>query len=202
MVISPQEALSVLEHYRYWIIFPIAVFEGPIIIIISGFLVSLGILNGFIAYAILLVADMIGDSMYYCIGRYGSKTKWFKKLGKFVGYNENGEKYLENHFRTHKVKTFLIAKISHGLGGSVQVASGIAGVSYKEFFWLSLLGTAPKTLFLLFVGIYMGSYYERIDGYLHYIAVFVISIVVVIALAVISKKIAKKALAKDDVDVV
>lgn len=198
MFISPSELLAILEHYRYWIIFPIAVFEGPIIIIISGFLVSLGYLNGVIAYAVVIVADMIGDTMYYSIGRFWGKSKWIKKIGKYIGYDESSEKYIEAHFKKHKIKTFLIGKISHGLGGTIQVASGIAKVPYSEFFWLSLLGTAPKALGLLILGYYMGSYYERINGYLHNIALVSISILVFGLIVIISNKLKNNFLNKKD----
>jgi membrane protein DedA with SNARE-associated domain len=189
MLISPSELLAILEHYRYWIIFPIAIFEGPIIIIISGFLVSLGYLNGAIAYLVVITADIIGDSLYYSLGRFWGKSKFIKKIGKYIGYDESSEKFIEEHFKKHKVKTFLIGKVSHGLGGTIQVASGIAKVTYNEFFWLSLLGTAPKALGLLVLGYYLGSYYERINGYLHNIALISFSIFIIILIFVVSNKI-------------
>ncbi len=198
MLISPSELLAILEHYRYWIIFPIAIFEGPIIIIISGFLVSLGYLNGVIAYAVVVTADIIGDSLYYSLGRFWGKSHFIKKVGKYIGYDESSEKFIEEHFRKHKIKTFLIGKVSHGLGGTIQVASGIAKVTYKEFVWLSLLGTAPKALGLLVLGYYLGSYYEQINGYLHNIALISFGVFVLILMYVISKKIKNNFLKNKD----
>ncbi len=198
MLISPSELLSILEQYRYWIIFPIAVFEGPIIIIISGFLVNLGYLNGWIAYVVVIIADMIGDSLYYVIGRFWGKSRFIKRIGKYIGYDESSEKFIEEHFKRHKVKTFLIGKVSHGLGGTIQVASGIAKVTYKEFFWLSLLGTAPKALGLLVLGYYMGSYYERINGYLQNIALVSFSVFILVMMFVISRKVKSNFLKSKD----
>lgn len=196
MFASPAELLSILEQYKYWIIFPIAVFEGPIIIIISGFLVSLGYLNGWIAYVVVIIADMIGDSIYYSIGRFWGKSKFIKKIGKYIGYDEGSEKYIEDHFKRHKVKTFMIGKVTHGLGGTIQVASGIAKVTYKEFFWLSLIGTAPKALGLLILGYYLGSYYERINNYLQNIALVSVTVLILVLLWVISNKLKKDFLNK------
>lgn len=189
MLISPPELLAILEQYRYWIIFPIAIIEGPIIIIISGFLVSLGYLNGSITYFVVLVADIIGDSMYYSLGRFWGKSKWIKKIGKYIGYDENSEKYIEEHFKKHKLKTFLIAKISHGLGGTIQVAGGIAKVPYTEFLGYSLLGTAPKALGLLVLGYYLGSYYERINSYLHNVALITFSVFLIVVFYIVSNKV-------------
>lgn len=168
MVFSATTVLSILEHYKYFVIFPITIVEGPIIIIISGFLVYLGYLNAIVAFFMLSIADMIGDSLYYLIGKYWRKSAWIKKYAGFLGYDEKSEKFLEAHFKKHKGKTFLLAKISHGLGGSVQVAAGIAGVDYLQFLAYSVLGTLPKVLVLMIVGYYAGSSYVRIDKYLNY----------------------------------
>ncbi len=188
MFLSPDHILSILEHYHYWLIFPIAIFEGPIIIIISGFLVYLGVLKAFIVWAVLVVADTIGDSLYYLLGRYWRKSLWIKKVVGFLGYDEKSEQLLENHFQKHKVKTFLLAKFSHGIGSSVQIASGIARVRYFEFLPLNLIGTIPKTFVLLLVGYYFGQSYVKIDGYLNNIALVVFGLFVFLLLYLIFNK--------------
>ncbi len=193
MFISPQEALTILEHYKYLLIFPITVVEGPIIIIISGFLVYLGFLNAISAYIILSIADIIGDSLYYAIGLYWRRWAWIKKYARLLGYNENSEAFLESHFRKHKGKTFLLAKISHGIGGAIQIAAGIARVNYWQFLFYSIIGTLPKTLILMLIGFYLGSSYIKIDGIFNYIAMVTVGIsVLLIFFYVILQKYLKK----------
>lgn len=176
MFISATDVLTILEHYKYFLIFPIAIIEGPIIIIITGFLVFLGYLNAYVALAVLVIADVIGDSMYYTMGRYWKKTPWVRKWAKFLGYDDRSEIFLEAHFKKHKGKTFLLAKISHGIGGVVQISSGIAGVKYSDFLKYSILGTIPKAIILFFVGFYAGNYYLKIDNVLDYIAKITLSL--------------------------
>ncbi len=188
MLFSPSDILSLLEQYKYFIIFPITVLEGPIIIIVSGFLVYLKILNFYVAFAMLSVADIIGDSMYYLIGRYWRSSEKARKYAKYFGYSEKSEEFLEKHFEKHKGKTFLVAKISHGLGSTVQIASGIAKVSYKKFLFFSIVGTLPKTFLLLIIGYYLGNYYEKIDGYLSTIVYFVVGATVFFIIYKISTK--------------
>lgn len=200
MFISPSEALSLLEQYKYFIIFPVAVIEGPIIIIISGFLIYLKILNLYAAFFVLSVADIIGDSMYYLIGRYWRGSERARKFAKYFGYSEKNEELLEKHFEVHKGKTFLFAKISHGLGSSIQIASGIAKVSYKEFLFYSILGTIPKTVLLLMVGFYLGNYYEKIDGYISMLAYFTVGILVFFILYKFSNKYLKSYFSFDHKD--
>ncbi len=193
MFISPSETLAILEHYRYFLIFPIAIVEGPIIIIISGFLVSLKYLNGPTAFVVLTVADVIGDCLYYTIGKFWRKWIWIKKYASFVGYDEKSEEFLEEHFRNHKAKTFLLAKVSHGIGGAVQISAGIARVSFPQFLFYSFIGTVPKVIILLFIGYYAGSSYVKIDGLFDHIAFITISLVVfIVLLYVVINKYAKK----------
>lgn len=195
MFISLSEILHILEQYKYWIIFPIAIFEGPIMVIITGFLTYLGILNGYIAYVMVVMADIIGDSLYYSIGRLWRSSTRVKKIGYFLGYDDKSEEFLEEHFRKHKMKTFFIAKIAHGVGGTVQIASGIARVGYPEFLWYSVVGTIPKVLALFLIGFYVGQSYIKINSYLHYIALITIGLAfLVLIYFIISKKLKKSLL--------
>ena len=173
---SSAEILTILEHYKYILIFPTAVIEGPIVSILSGFLVHLGYLSFFLVYITLLLSDTVGCTLYYMAGKFWRKWVWIKKYATWFGYNEGTEEYLENHFKKHKFKTIFIAKISHGLGGLASISAGVAGVNYLEFIIFNILIAIPKTLILMLVGYYVGSSYQQIDGYLSHISLTVLVI--------------------------
>ncbi len=194
MFIPLEDIFIILEKYKYLAIFPITIFEGPIVIILSGFLAYLGFLNIYIIIPLLVVGDLIGDSLYYTIGRYGSRFAWVKKVGNFLGYRERGEKMLKSHFEKHTIKTLLIAKMTHGVGAMVQVTAGIAEVRFWKYFLLQMIGTIPKTLILFFIGFYLGNSYAKIDTYLDIISYAVVSLAIVGFLYIILKKYSKKAI--------
>lgn len=196
MFLSPQHVLVLLENYKYLLIFPIMIVEGPIITVISGFLVYLGFLNGFVVFPLLVLGDLIGDVLHYVIGKYGGNSKWFKKLSDFFGYNESREKVIEGHFEKHTGKTLLLAKISHGVGGFIQIVAGIAKVDISDFIWFSFLGTLPKTLVLFIVGYYLGSSYEKIDTYFDNVALITFGIVTFALSYAILRKTVKNFLSK------
>jgi membrane protein DedA with SNARE-associated domain len=196
MFFSPSELLSLLGQYKYWVIFPIAVIEGPIITIISGFLVNSGVLSGILAYSILVVADVLGDTVYYFTGRFWRSSNWVKRLMGFFGYDENTEAFLEEHFRKHKFKTFLIGKFTHGIGGMIEIASGIAGISFWQYLFTSFVTTLPKSLVLITIGYYAGVYYEKINGYFQNFAFITIGLVIVFIFFTVSKKIKKDLFSK------
>ncbi len=197
MPISLQEVVLFLVAYKYWLIFPITVIEGPIITVISGFLASTGVLNGYWAYGVLVVADLVGDILHYSLGRYGRDSAVFKKWGKYLGYAEKHEATLERHFQKHTGKTLVLGKIAHGLGGAVLIAAGVAKVNFWEFFWYNLLATVPKTLILFLIGYYLGSYYVQIDKYLGYVSAATLGLAITLLLVyVFSNRAAEKSLEK------
>lgn len=198
MFISPTEVLAILEQYKYFVIFPIVIFEGPIITIISGFLIYLGVLNPYFTYALLIIGDLIGDSLYYSIGRFWGRSLWIKKLAPVLGFKENSVGTIENHFKKHLYKTLFIAKFSHGMGGTIQASSGMARVNFGQYLWINFVGITIKTLILLVIGFYLGESYIKIDGYLHYIAFFTISLALLIILYFVSRKYVRNFVNKGD----
>ncbi len=194
MFISLDDLLVILEQYKYILIFPIIVLEGPIITVICGFLVYLGHLNGPATYMMLVVGDLLGDILHWLLGRYFKYKPWFRKVAGVFGFDDEKEKVLEDHFKKHPGKTVLLAKVSHGVGGFIQTTAGVAKVDFWVFTKYSFIGTVPKALVLFFIGYYLGSSYEIIDNYLDYIAYFSITIVIFIILYFLLKKYAKRRL--------
>ncbi len=170
------QILPPLIHYRYFLLFPIVVIEGPIITIIAGFLVSVGSLDLPITYAVVVTADLVGDTLYYFVGRLGAK-RFVDHWGKYLRISWEEIDKLKRHFERHVGRTLLMGKLTHGAGGLILLAAGVAEVPYLSFFWFNLLGTLPKSLVLLLVGFYFGHGYQRINRYLNDVALLTICLV-------------------------
>ena len=172
------------------------VLEGPIITVISGLLASLGVLNIFAAFGLLVVADVIGDVLHYVAGVYWRRITWIKRYGKYLGYGEQFENYIDIHFQNHKIKTFLVAKFSHGLGTAIQMAAGVARVNFNEYLWVSVAATIPKTAIFLLIGFYMGDSYELINRYLTTTGWVFVMIAILIIILMLSGRYARKFLTR------
>lgn len=177
MFIPLEQVVEWLLVYKYFVLFPIMVLEGPIITIISGFLSSLEILNIYLAFVIVVVADLVGDFIYYSLGRWG-RTGFVDKWGKYIGITKEKVEKLENHFKKHTKKTLVIGKISHAIGGPILFAAGVAHVKVSTFFWFNFIATLPKTSVLLLIGYYFGQAYLQLNDYLDYVAYGIIAILV------------------------
>lgn len=174
MIFSLAESNQLIIDYRYIILFPIAVFEGPIITVIAGFLSSMKELNFFLAYITVVVGDLTGDSLYYLLGRYG-RAGWMNKFGKYLGVIPEETKKLEDYFEDHGGKTLLIGKFTHGVGTAFLAAAGLAKMRFDRFLFYNIIGTLPKSMLLILLGYYFGRAVTKINSILELIGAIFLS---------------------------
>ncbi len=164
---------QLLLSFRYFILFPLVVIEGPIITVIAGFFISLGQLDFYLTYLLVVAGDLAGDSLYYLLGRFG-KTGFLSRWGRFIGLNQERITGIERHFNDHGGKTMFIGKLSHGIGAAFLVAAGLGRMPYPKFVWYNFLATAVKSLVLIAIGYYFGHALTRIKTLLDWVAVIII----------------------------
>ncbi len=180
MIFSLQNIILLLGRQKYVFLFPVAVIEGPIITVIAGFLVAQGIMTFLLAFWVIVIGDLVGDSIYYALGRWGRRL-FHGRLGLWLGLD--GTEKIDNFsekFKEHGGKTLFVTKFTRGIGVVALITAGAAKFSFLRFLWFNLLGTLPKTLGLLVLGYYFGQAYSQINSYLDYLAF----ITIIIALAV------------------
>lgn len=192
MVLSLSAAYLFLVKYRYLLLFPITVIEGPIISVIAGFLAAQKLINPFLAYLIIVCGDIAGDIFYYYIGKWGASGFWGKWL-RFAGFNREKISKLEDHFVLHSGKTIFLSKISHGIGTIFLMAAGAGKMPLGKFILYNIYGTVPKSLILILIGYFFGQAYVRINAYFDYVAAgtFLVALILLIGYLLIAKKIKK-----------
>ncbi len=170
-----------LLKYRYLILFPVTLFEGPIITVIAGYLSSLGFLNFYIAYIIVVLGDTAGDLLYYAAGRWG-RWQFSKKWGYLFDIEEGKAAKMEKYFSRHAGKTLFVGKFGYGFVGSLLFASGIANVSVLRFLAFTFPATLIKSMMLLLVGFYFGYAYKRIAVYLDYTSYIMVATAILLVI--------------------
>jgi len=174
MIFSLDSIVALITTYKYALLFPISVIEGPIVSVIGGFLIVHGLLSIFSTYLILLAGDIVGDTLYYSIGRFGGR-KFIHKWGKSFGIKEEKVIKLEKHFEKHAGKTILIGK-TQAVGGLFLAAAGLSKMPYLKFIGFNIVGTIPKSALLLAIGFSIGNAYKIINDYLGYYAIITTTI--------------------------
>jgi membrane protein DedA with SNARE-associated domain len=163
-------------QYKYAIIFPIATLEGPIITLVSGFLVSLGVLSFIPTLLVVFAGDLISDSFYFWLG---SRGRQFVQKIKFLRISDERLEKVEKHYEKHPGKTFLVSKASYGVGSLFLVAAGVSKMRYQKFLEYITPMNAVRSTILLLIGYYLGKA-VRYSG--TYIAWYTAAVIVLLPL--------------------
>jgi len=159
--------VRLLYTYGYLIVFPLVVVEGPLVTIVAGFLSSLGLFNFLLVYVIVVVADLTGDILYYCAGRW-----WlagiFQKTLTFFGISLSKVGRIGKALKKNRGKVLFFGKLSHVIGVIILFVAGHVEVPFSDFLWYNFLATLPKSLVLLLVGYYFGSAVSNFRRYLDF----------------------------------
>ena len=59
---SPEHLTQLILDYRYWILIPISVIEGPVVAFVAGTLAALGYFNIWVLVLFFFARDMIMDA--------------------------------------------------------------------------------------------------------------------------------------------
>jgi membrane protein DedA with SNARE-associated domain len=157
--------MQLLQANGLLLLFPLAVIEGPIVTVVAGWLARLGYFSFGWAMLILVVADLVGDSLLYGLGRSGPDVlpgKWRLALG----VTDARITQLAEHFRNRAGSTLVLAKLTHSFGFIALVAAGASRMSFSAFLGFNLVGTIPKTLFFLLIGYAVGEAHVTIDHWI------------------------------------
>ncbi len=166
--------VKLVIEYKYLILFPVAVIEGPVIAIIAGFLAARGFINFLTAYLVLMLADLVGDTLYYAVGRYGGR-RFIQRWGKYIGLKPERLAATERHFELHPKKTLLFGK-TQAWGSLILVAAGVAKMRYRYFLSINIAATIIKTCIFVILGFYFGQIYATLNSYLGYVNLILFAI--------------------------
>ena len=186
--------LTWLLAYKYIVLFPVAVIEGPIIAIICGSLAAAGQFNFVIAYAVTIAGDLTGDSLYYALGRYG-RAKLLHRWGHYIGLTEERASKVDRHFGQHASKTLILGKLAFSLEIPVIFSAGLARYPYARFLEYMTVGALPKTLGLMLLGYFFGFSIAGAQHSLRYASLGSIAALVVLGGMIVTIRFSRRKLA-------
>jgi membrane protein DedA with SNARE-associated domain len=146
--------LPLLARYGYTVLLPIAVVEGPAVTMIAGALVAAGQFDPVLTCALLVAADLVGDVLYYCLGRFGH-APLVARLSKRLSAASEKLRPLEQRFRDNDWKLLMIGK-TQALGSVILYMAGASRTPFIRYMALNLLGTLPKVILFQTIGYFLG----------------------------------------------
>jgi membrane-associated protein len=173
--------LYLLVHYKYWLLFPLAIVEGPILGIIAGFLCSRALLNPFITLSVIVSGDVIGDSAAFALGSIGV-PKFVRKIIEWLGVSQRQIEKAKFFLNKHPNSVIPLSKITLGIGVLGIYFIGRSGFSYVRFLRIAIVTSFFQFIFYLCLGWLFGEAYNQINHYLNYYASLCILFLVAVLL--------------------
>ncbi|OGI95362.1 hypothetical protein A2917_02235 [Candidatus Nomurabacteria bacterium RIFCSPLOWO2_01_FULL_42_17] len=174
--------IEILLTYKYALIIPLAIIEGPIIAVVCGFLVTLKVFNIFLVYLVIVLGDIVGDGIFYYIGHSG------KRLLRYFKVTEEKMEKIRNYFHHNHIKAIVMSKLVHGVGFTGLITAGASHVPYRRYLKTCVIISIVQSALMLVIGILFGNTYVVIGKYLNYYAAGASVIVLLILLVVFIRK--------------
>lgn len=171
-----------LVLYKYILVYPLTVVFGPPVVLISGFLLRLGIYTFWPIYFLVLAGDITGDVVWYLVGRHGAR-RLIEKYGKWFNLTEKSVLYAEKFFKDNQAKILFISKITTGFGLAIAtlIAAGAAKVPFKKYIAINILGGFIWIGFLIAIGYFFGNLYTLVNASFRW--AFVIGLILLLGLS-------------------
>lgn len=155
---------ALIRDYGMLVIAPLAVLEGPVVSVVAGYLVKLGLIGAPLSFAVLVLGDLLGDVILYTLGRRGRARVALPWLSAF-GVTRRRLARLLRAFRAKGGRILIIGKLTHSAGFAVLLAAGMARMPFARFLGLSLLATVPKVAALMALGWFYGRVADRVGDW-------------------------------------
>jgi membrane-associated protein len=164
-----EHIIHLLYTFKYVMLFPLAVVEGPILAVIAGFLCIQGLLNPLIVYPIIVIGDICGDSLVYALGRWGGSRRQ-GRWARLIGLSQDKIERARTYFTGNPVKTVSLSKLILGVGVAGIFLAGNSRIPFRTFIVVCLVTSAAQYTVYLGIGLLFGRAYKEINLYLNYIA--------------------------------
>jgi membrane protein DedA with SNARE-associated domain len=188
-------SLSFISYFRYFFIFLGAVIEGPIVMIASGFLLSLGTFEVIPLFSSLLLGDLVGDIIWYYIGYYFAGS-FINKYGKFFSLKPEIFEKVKTVFYKYHTRILFFSKIVMGFGMAIYIlmVAGATKVSFSKYMILNVVGEFFFVTLMLLIGYYFGGFYRYMSNGFKIGFIVILIILSVLLIYNIQKYARKKAL--------
>lgn len=170
-------------EYRYWILIPLSLVEGPFVALVAGTLAAAGYFNPYFLLIFFIIRDLVTDVAYYALGVFAAKTALVRRLLHKIGVTAEHLEKAHALWKNHPGKTMFFGKLSYGIAPSFFVVAGMVRMSLTQFIGYNAVIAAFQYGVFLVLGYFLGnaaggSIVNMLDNIQIVIGVFVFSLVV------------------------
>ncbi|MHB8710009.1 MAG: DedA family protein [Minisyncoccota bacterium] len=147
----------IILQYRYWILIPLSLIEGPVVAFVAGTLAAVGYFNIYFLSALFFVRDVGLDGVYYVLGYFGGRTAFAGRMLAKIGITSDHLEKVRLLWAKRPGITMLIGKLSYGIASAFIVVAGMVKMPLGKFFGYGSLVAIAQYGTLLFAGYFLGA---------------------------------------------
>lgn len=157
----------------------------------TGSLLHGGIVSFWPAYGALVLGDILSDTMWYCIGRWGGRP-FLDRWGRLFNATPEVISKVERRFHEYHTSILIVSKLTMGFGFAVAtlMTAGLLKVPFSRYFTINLVGGFVWIFALMMIGYYFGNLLELVPRNLQIAAAIGGVIAAVLALRYAGKRLA------------
>ena len=160
---SPTGLLGILQANGYAIMIPLMIFEGPVTTYVAAFAASLGLFKIYYVFILAFLAAMIGDLIFFNIGRIGKRYV----IDKYVAHwlKARRIKKIRRYLKENPGKTIATVKLTPSLPVPGIMLIGASDVPLGKFMLYSAVVSFFYALTMSLLGFYSGIYFTAVIRY-------------------------------------
>lgn len=182
-----------IEASQYGLLFISTLLGSPVVMIAAGYLIHTGQLSFWATYGTIVAADIVGDIVWYWVGRFGARS-FLLRYGYVFGVTEELIEKLEGRFNHYHERILIISKMTMGFGMAIGVlaVAGMMRVPFMRYLFINLSGELVWALIPIGIGYYFGNIADLLPESLRLWFALLGLIIVVIITRHVLKKLAQK----------
>jgi len=128
---------------------------GDSLLFAVGAISAIGALNVYIAFLVIFIAAVLGDTANYNIGKYIGVKVFRSKSSIF--FNKEHLQKAEIFYKKHGGKTIILARFIPIIRTFAPFVAGIGKMSYKRFLAYNVIGAFLWCILFIFLGYLFGN---------------------------------------------
>lgn len=154
---SVDSITQLILQYRYWILIPLSLIEGPVVAFVAGTLAAVGYFNMYFLAVLFFVRDVGLDGAYYATGHFGGRTDFAKRMLNKIGITTDHLEQVRVLWEKKPFWTMFIGKLSYGIASAFIVVAGMVKMPLRTFFKYGSIVAVLQYGTLLFLGYFLGA---------------------------------------------
>ncbi len=163
---------------------------GDSLLFVAGALASLGSMNVFVLFGLLLLASIIGDAVNYQIGKYAGPKVFTSK--KFWLLNQNHLLKAQTFYEKYGKKTIVLARFVPIIRTFAPFVAGIGKMRYRDFAFYNIFGAFLWCFIFIFGGFFFGNIPLIKENFSTFILLIIFVSILPIIIGIIKSTINKK----------